>query len=165
MEQIIMVYHLYAAMSVIIAGGVVGQDMYIASDAAGTLITSGQTSITNTSTALAYPLITITGTTTAAETSTLQWLENQTTRQVLYFNLTIQSGETITIDFTPGNKSVTSSWRGRINDNPLSNSDFANWKIIPGTNTVAAFITGTTTGVTMTARWTVTHNTIDGATT
>jgi phage-related protein len=139
-------------------------NLYLCSgrSAATAATTSGQTSITNSSTSLAYPLITITGTTTAAATSTLTWLENQTTKQRMYFNLTIQAGETITIDLSPLKKTVTSNWRGVIYDQPLSNSDFANWLLLPGANTIAAFITGTTTGVNMLMRWRPVHWGVDG---
>ena len=93
-----------------------------------------------------FPVITFKATTTAASQSTLVWLENQSTGQRLYFNIAINTGETLTIDLRFGRKTVTSDWRGLIYNQPLTASDFASWALLPGSNTIAAFVTGTVTG-------------------
>ena len=92
----------------------------------------------------------------------LQALENHSSNQRRYYNLAIQAGETVTISLLPGAKQITSDWRGVIYQQPLSNSDFANWQLLPGANNIAAFITGTTTGVAMLCHWVPVHHSVDG---
>ena len=131
-------------------------DVYVGTDTTGTATTSGITTVTNSGTTEAYPIITLIGPSSAS--CVLQWIENQSTGQRLYFNLTVQAGETITYDVFAG--TLVSDWRGLIYDQPLSGSD--DFVLLPGANTVAAFITGTTTGVTLQARWTPRHWSVDG---
>jgi hypothetical protein len=163
----------------VICGASAGESMYLGFDTAGTATSSGLATLINNSTSDVYPIITITGPTTGS--ATLQWLENQTTGDLLYLNLVILPGEIVTIDLRPGAKSVNSSWRGasttsnrgtvyftsgargQIYDAVLPGSDFSNWHIAPGSNTIAAFVSGTTTGVVMVASWQTQHNTVDGA--
>lgn len=137
-------------------------NIYISYNTTGTALIAGRTTVTVASTAPVYPIITITGTTTAASTSTLQWLENQTTGERLYFNLTINTGEIITIDLRPQSRKVTSNWRGQIFDQPLPTSDFSAWHLVTGANVIAAFMTSTITGATMTMNWVKIHSSIDG---
>ena len=81
----------------------------------------------------------------------------------MYFNLTIQAGETVIHDLTGLQKRLTSDWRGHITDNPLKNSDVVNCKLLPGANTIATFITGTVTGVIVLLHWTPKYWGADGA--
>ena len=123
---------------------------------------AGMTSVTPGSTFQTYPLIVITGTTTAGATSTLNFIENQSSNQRLYFNLVILAGETITINLQTGRKIVSSDWRGVIYNQPLSNSDLANWRLLPGANTIACYMSGTTTGCNALMRWSPLHWALDG---
>lgn len=125
----------------------------------GTATTSGVTSVSNGSTVKVSPVFTIIG--PSSGSCVLQWLENQTTGHRMYFYLTIYSGETVTIDCEAG--TVVSDWRGTITDNPLDASNFTTWRLLPGSNTVAAFITGTITEADMLARWQPRHMSADGA--
>lgn len=124
----------------------VGSDLVLGGDTSGNVLIAAQTTVTPTATAAVFPLVTFKATTTAASQSTLQWLENQSNKQRLYLNLTINTGETITISFLPNKKLVISDWRGIITTQPLSNSDFAAWSLLPGANTISALVTGTATG-------------------
>jgi len=153
-------------------------NIFIGHSGSGTATSSGLSTFTNVSTASVYPIITITGPTTGS--ATLQWIENQTTGDLLYCNLVILPGEIVTIDLRFRKKSVNSSWRGasvssnrgtiyftsgargQIYDAVLPGSDFSTWSIAPGSNTIAAFISGTTTGIVMMASWIPTHWSIDG---
>jgi len=139
----------------------VGDDLYIGYNEAGTGFSSKQTTLTSFSTTMVFPVITISGLSAAGPTK-LEWIENQSTAQVMYFNQSITIGETVTIDLSPFKKTVTSSWRGVIHNQPLPNSDFSNWHLLPGANVIAAFISGTTTDVYLTFRWTTAHWSIDG---
>jgi hypothetical protein len=80
----------------------------------------------------------------------------------MYFYLWLVAGDVVTIDLSPLKKTVVSARRGRLLGNPLSNSDFSNWQLLPGSNTIAAYITGTTTGVTMSMIWRPVHWGVDG---
>jgi hypothetical protein len=102
------------------------------------------------------------GITSVALQSSLRYLENQSTGQVIYFNLLLLAGETITIDLSPGKKSITSDYRGRIFDNPLANSDFANFHLLPGNNVIACLVDkdSTISGV---IDWRIQHLSVDGA--
>lgn len=124
----------------------VGTDLVIGSDTSQATPVGAQTTVTSTATATTFPVIAFKATTTASSQTTLQWLENQSTAQRLYFYLTINTGETVTITLTPGNKLVVSDWRGVITTQPLSASDVAAWNLLSGANTIDALVTGTTTG-------------------
>lgn len=136
-------------------------DLFLANgNAAATADESGITSITSSSAADTYPIIVIVG--PSSSSAVIRWIENQTTGHRLYFNLLqIYAGETITIDLSPNAKTVTSSWRGAITNNPING--IANFRLAPGANTIAAYIVGTLTAITMTMRWQTTHSSVDGA--
>lgn len=136
-------------------------DLFIGFDTTGTAASSAYGSPTVTSTTDTYPVLTLVG--PSSGSCVLQWVENQSTGEKLYFNLTVQAGETITIDLRPNHKTITSDWRGAINNQPLPNSDFAQFHLLPGENVMAAFISGTTTGVSLAIHYQVTHLSVDGA--
>ena len=146
------------------AFGQLGNDLYVgyATGGGSTATTSAQTAVTCSSTQSTYPTFTITGPTTANTTCTLEWIENQTTDEKLVFSLTIRAGEIVTVNLAPGNKRVVSDWNGYVPGQPLSTSDLGSFHLQAGANTLAAMITGTTTGVTLTASWPVVHWSVDG---
>lgn len=137
-----------------------GDTVYWCFDATGTATASAQTNVTPVSTAETYPVLYFVGPTSGS--AILQWLENQSTGDRLYFNLTCQAGETITIDLRPGRRQVVSDWRGLISDQPLAGSDFANFELLPDTNVLAAFATGTLTGAALLLHAQPTHLSVDG---
>lgn len=121
-----------------------GKDkIYIGFTTSGSSTVSAQTAVTNSGTAPAYPTLTVINSGSTA--NTLQWLENQSTDQQQYYSQSINAGETLTVSMAPLNKTVKSNWRGTVYGQPLPNSDFANWRLLPGANTISTFITGTTT--------------------
>jgi hypothetical protein len=69
--------------------------------------------------------------------------KNITTGLEMLFDLDIVGGETVTITLTPSNKTITSDLRQNIIRAPLPASDFAKWSLIPGSNDVSVFISGT----------------------
>lgn len=138
-------------------------DYFIGFNTTGTATYSGLTTVTPTTSTNVFPILTITGPTTAASSCTLQWLENQTTGETLIFNQIIYTGETLTIDLSTNKKTVTSDWRGLITSQPVAGSDTASWHLHAGANTIATFITGTITGVVAQLSWPVVHMSVDGA--
>ena len=137
-------------------------DLFVGYDTTGTATAAGLTTVSPTSTVPTFPTITLIGPSSAS--CTLQWLENQSSGHRLYFDLDVYAGETVLIDLTPNNKRIVSDWRGVISDQPLSVSDFAAWHLLPApsTNTIAAFITGTTTAAALLMHWVPAHISIDG---
>jgi phage-related protein len=129
-------------------------------DTSGTATIATQNTVTNGAKAVAYPILTITG--PSSGTLTWQFLENQTTGAICWFNLAIQAGEVVTIDFRPGRRSVVSSFRGAVVDNPLTASDFSSFYLLPGANVIAAFATGTTTAATAVMTWAPEFVSVDG---
>lgn len=143
-------------------------DLYEGDDTAGTRIVGSATvSPTNTNTVSVYPTFTLFGPTSG--TCTLQGIQNLATNQIMQFNLTINTGEVIGIDLTPGSKVVASVWRGYLPGQPLPTSDFANWRLQPtrsdgaAGNSIVNFVTGTTTGAVFVMHWPVVHWSVDGA--
>lgn len=175
--------------------------LYIGNDVTGTAAAAGITSVTNTGLSDCYPELSIIG--PSSSTATLQWLENQTTEDTLYFNLTVNTLETIGVSFAPGDKAVRTLWSGRpgarssetgrtgsvsgsggitrgngaaslltgggnrypglIRGQPLAGSDFANFRLLPGANTLACFMTGTTTAAVVLLHFVPRHLSVDGA--
>lgn len=137
-------------------------DIYIGYDSIGTATIAGRTTVTNGGTAKVSPTITILGPTTANVTATLQWIENQSTGARLYFNMPINTDEVITIDTRSGSVGIFSNFRGEITDNPLPPGGLSLFDLLPGANTIAAFMTGTTTGAEVIMHWDVKHLSVDG---
>jgi len=136
---------------------------YLGYTTTGSATASSLNTVTPTATVGIFPLISIIGSSSVA---TLQWIENQSTQERLYFNLAIQIDEKITIDTLRGQKRVVSEWLGVINGQPLSSSDLGAFHLLParadgaGANTIAAYVSGTT--VTMLMHWTPVHWSLDG---
>ena len=134
--------------------------LYIGGDFTGTATTNALTTVTNSGTTDGYPLITVIGPTSGS--AVLQRIENVTTGEILYFTLTVMAGEVITMDFRPGKKTITSTFRGVISDQPRANSDEATFHLSPGSNTLSCFVTGTTTGAGVVVRLTPAYWSADG---
>lgn len=128
--------------------------LYLGIDAlsAGTAISSGFATATNSGSAAAYPTIEITGPTSG--TATIYQLANATTGEALFFNLTMTPGETATLVLDPANISFTSTFQGNILSSILPGSNVATFALQPGANTIS-FLAGSST-VTATMTWPVT---------
>lgn len=117
---------------------------------AGTQYVSARKTISNSGTARAYPVITIAA---AAASQRLLYIRNDTTDQTMWFDYLLQDGETLTIDCTPGAKSVTSSYYGTaVGNNPLPGSQLATFALAPGDNSISTLVDGASTTVTFTYR-------------
>ena len=136
-------------------------DLYIIFSQTGTATVAGRATVTDSGSTVAYPRLSVINA-NASGSCTLQWLENQSSNHRMYFNLPVQAGETVTLDLANLQKRLISDWRGTITDNPLKNSDVTNWKLLPGANTVATFITGTVTSVTALLHWIPRYWSADG---
>jgi hypothetical protein len=114
-------------------------DIYIghSGSGAGSAI-AGDATVTNAGTAPAYPKIVIkrSGGTSARIVS----VRNATTGKELSFDYALLNGETLTIDTHPDKQSVTSSFFGPRPQALLAGSDFADFMLLPGSNTITAFV-------------------------
>jgi hypothetical protein len=67
-------------------------------------------------------------------------LRNETNGLILNLNYELLDGETLTIDLSPTEKTITSSLFGRRLDAILAPSDFGKWTLQPGNNNVTSFV-------------------------
>ncbi|OQA15362.1 MAG: Cortical protein marker for cell polarity [Chloroflexi bacterium ADurb.Bin360] len=132
-----------AADRLIIAGAIDGE-----------WVMSARTTITNAGTARAYPVITITG------PGRLYYLKNNTTGQELTFDYELVADEVVTLNFSPGVKSITSSWRGNILY-AVTGGSMVNWYLAPGANDVTCRVDNASATATYSFRPTYWSN--DGA--
>ena len=109
---------------------------------------SGINTITNTGSAETPPIIYISG------PGRLRWIENQTTKKRLFFDLALQQGEEVFIDFARG--SVFSTARGDLFHAMLPGSDFHDFTLAPGENKLACFMVNDV-GAQMQISYTPTH--------
>lgn len=115
---------------------------YIGGNFAGTGVAAAVNRVVNTGAAQAYPVITFRN--TGATSARLYQVLNTTTNDGIWFNLTLQPGETVTLDLRNNRKTMTSTFRGNALGYVLPGSNLTTWKLTPGTNTVSVFTTGGT---------------------
>lgn len=123
-------------------------DLFLGFDTTGTGNFAGKVSITNEGTVPAFPMIVYNrsgGTAAIVET-----LKNEQTGKELLFNYSLLDGETLVVDLAQTEKDIQSSFFGKRLDAILPNSDFGLWALLPGDNTLTAFV-GTTGSPTVTA--------------
>jgi hypothetical protein len=92
--------------------------------------------IVNQSMAESYPVVYMRNNAVGTTTRVYQLL-NKTTSDELYFDLLLAPGEELTINMTPGRRSITSSLRGNMISSLLTGSNLATWRLAPGTNWVS----------------------------
>ena len=150
----------------------VEDDIYIGYDTAGSAIASytNYVPVANTGSHTVYPVFKI----YRADDGTsakIKWLRNETTKQTIRCDYDLQKGETLTIDFTPGDRSVTSDAPTNPRGGPvdvwravLRGSDLGTFGMIGGTNYISVYCAevGAPT-VTAWLEWRTTHWAADTA--
>jgi hypothetical protein len=121
-----------------------GDNIYFGFDTTGTAYVPGDNTVTNTGSALSYPVIEI------KNQGTVQLIRNETLGLELLLDLGMLDGEIVTIDLTPGYKTMISTWRGNVLGDLLPNSDLGTFKLegyprayygnVQGANLVNVFI-------------------------
>jgi hypothetical protein len=96
-------------------------------DNSGDVTFPASSSVTPISTAAVFPVITLT---LSSGSAVLSSITNETTGHVIYLNYTMSAGEMITIDLSPGKKTIMSSTQGAIAYAILEGSDLANFCLI-----------------------------------
>lgn len=129
------------------AGATYNNDIYLGFDTTGTAVASGLVTVTNPGSADAYPVIIITG------PGQLHDLVNQTTGDVIYFDLTLLAGEVATLDLTRNRVKFSSNFRANLLGSIVRGSSY-NFRLAAGANTIRFQITGDTseTGAVMVYR-------------
>ena len=117
---------------------------YIGTTNGGSAIGPGTTTITNTGSARAYPIIKIYG--PSSGTARIYSIYNATTNRSMWLNLTISAGEVCTLVFQPDSLSFTSTFQGNIANSILSGSNTADFFLDPGANNIA-FLSASSTVV------------------
>jgi hypothetical protein len=139
-----------------------GDNIYLGYDTAGTASTSVMTTVTNSGTAIAYPVLHV-GRSGGTSTS-LQYLKNETTVATVYFKYALLDGETLTVDFRPGQRSVISSYFGEVVGRAvLRGSDISEFYLLPGANSISLYIANSGATLTSYLTWRTTHEGADGA--
>jgi len=114
----------------------VGEDIFIGgfnfSDTVTPSIFSNITYVTNNGTAEVRPVVYIKG------QATLSYIENQTTKKKIWFNLDVLEDEEIFIDFGAGK--FYSTIRGDLYYAVIPGGDLHSFTLIPGENKIAAFM-------------------------
>jgi hypothetical protein len=120
-----------------IATGQKGQ-VFVGSDGFPSMQHGEITYVTTTGSAINYPRVKVKR--TGGTSAKLLALFNETTGATLQFDMVINDGEEVTIDFAPGNRSITSSWLGIDRFNVLPSSQLGSWFLVPGENKIVLFM-------------------------
>lgn len=115
-------------------------DILVGMNSAGPAYTSGNTTVTNSGTSDAFPVIVIAYDAAASGVAALYSIRNLTTNQVISFNLLVLPGETLTLDLTPGRKTFTSNLRGDLSGTILPGGNLSTFRLIFGDNQINIFI-------------------------
>ncbi len=116
-----------------------GEDLYLGYSTSGTATTSAKVTVSNPGSEVDYPKLIIKR--SGGTSATLEWLKNETTGKTLWLNYSLLNGERLTIDLTPGAKSITSDFFGNVLGRALlPNSDFANFGLLSGDNDISFYI-------------------------
>lgn len=121
-------------------------DLYLGLDYQGTLSVVGSNSIQNAGNTLSYPVFEI------KNAGTIKTIINETTGRELLFDMQMLDGEIVTIDLSPGAKTVQSTWLGNRLGDVLPSSDLGAFCLeshpradhggVQGANLLAVLLTG-----------------------
>jgi len=116
--------------------------VFIAPAINGNVDIAGLVTITNAGSAESFPKITFEAN-LGGNVARLFSVRNETTGKTLNFSYLFVDGEKLTIDLSPSEKKITSSFFGASPDVIFANSDFASFSLIPGENKITCFISQT----------------------
>ncbi len=113
--------------------------VYVGFNTAGTAVAPAVTTVTNGGTANAYPTITIKR--AGGTSATIQSVVNWTTGKEIILPYGLGDGETVTIDLTPGVKSITSDYKGNLLSKVVAGTGLQTFALAPGANKIAVLVT------------------------
>lgn len=117
---------------------VIDDDIYIGFNGSETASIPGTSSVTNSGSANSYPIVKLTG------PGAVESLANNTTGDILRFNLTLAAGEIAILDLTSGQIKFSSNFRPNLLGTILSGSTLATFRLVPGVNVLSLLISGST---------------------
>lgn len=117
------------------------------------------TTVTNAGTAAALPTLTIIG--PSSGTARIYQLINTTTGQAIFFDLTINAGETAVLTLDPSNITFVSTFQGNILSTILPGSTPATFVLQPGANSISFYSSGAS--VTAVLDWAAAYASLDDA--
>jgi phage-related protein len=137
------------------------KNLYFGGSYEGTLQYQGLTTCTNNGSTASYPVIKIKR--SGGTSATIASLINYTDEKTVWLDYDMSDGETVTIDFRPGRRAVTSDRYGDIWNAVKRNSDFNYFRLLPGANIIGAYVelAGAPT-MTATISWDLVHWSADG---
>lgn len=112
--------------------------VYIGFDTTGTGTFAGIADTSNDGTYPAFPKIIYSR--SGGDGATIQSLKNERTGRQILFDYDLLDGETLTIDLTPKNRKIISSFFVERLDAYLPASDFSIWQLLPGIQEVSTFV-------------------------
>ena len=112
-------------------------DLYVGFNTAGTANAALPFTMTNTGPGQVYPVLTFSG--PAAGTARIYQVGNLTTSVFVYFDLTINAGEVITMTFDPANPTFISTFQGNVGGSVLPGSQPSLFSIAPGAAALTFF--------------------------
>ncbi len=130
-----------------------GDDIWLGHNNDGTTTAAEVFTIENIGRTITYPTMEILG------PCHIEWLENQTTGQIIRLDLDILAGERVIFDFKPWNRFVRSSHRGNVIKSIMADSDEIHF--LPGDNVLALFTEDTTQDTEISLRWPIIHWSFD----
>lgn len=133
--------------------------LYVGYNTTGSANAITNTTLTYPGTARSYPRITIKGPTSG--TARIHQISNFTSNKHLYFDLTINAGETITLDLRPKFLSAISDFRGNVLGTILGGSNRSEMYILRGNNVWGALSSDST--VTITLYWDINLDSVSDA--
>jgi len=115
--------------------------------------------VTNNGTAEAYPIVVFTCT---GSDGVLYHLKNTSTDDEIYFNYTMQNGETATLDLRRGKKTFTSTFLGNLLSQGaiIEGSDVTTLRLLSGSLNNISIFTGA--DVSASLKWDTTYLSFDG---
>lgn len=113
-------------------------DIWIGWNDTGTAYYAGAATATNDGTSSIYPKVVFKR--SGGTSARLDTLRNETTGKEIFLDYSLRDGETLIIDLRPTHKSVTSDFYGSRLDAVLANSDFGDFALQPGDNTITCYI-------------------------
>lgn len=135
--------------------------LYIGGAFNGAGSAAGVAQIVNTGIGEAYPTVKLRN--TSGSTVRLYQLGNTYTGDMLYFNLTFEPGEELTLVTEPGARSFTSSFAGNVFGAILGGSNITGFRLMPGTNYISLFCDSGSVAASI--YWNARSDSIDGGTT
>jgi hypothetical protein len=112
--------------------------LYVGYNAAGSAaLSAAQTTVTNAGTVKSYPVLSIKGPTSGS--ARIAQITNDTTGRVIFLDLVVSAGETVTMQFEPSNLVFVSDFQGSIANKILPGSHEADFYLRPGANLISFF--------------------------